>query len=53
MDSKLDFKEIIEAIRDSGFDGVLTFEMPPSPPENNAELSLSYIKKLMNEAGLK
>ncbi|MBP5291107.1 MAG: sugar phosphate isomerase/epimerase [Lachnospiraceae bacterium] len=52
MESQMDFREIIAAIRDSGFDGVLTFEMPPSPPENNAELSLAYIKKLMKEAGL-
>ena len=49
MDSKLDFPGIFRAIREVGFDGVLTFEMPPAPPENNAELSLAYVKKLMEE----
>ena len=45
MDSVMDFPSICRAIRESGFSGFLTFELPPSPPENSAELSLHYILK--------
>lgn len=47
MLSKMDFRAIAEAIRESGFDGVLTFEIPPAPPENAAGKSLAYIKGLL------
>lgn len=47
MVSSLDFPEIVKAILESGFTGNLTFEMPPSPPENNAEESLAYILGLL------
>lgn len=50
MDSKLDFEKIIAAIKEVGFSGYLTFEMPPAPPENNAEKSLAYVRKLYEEA---
>ena len=49
MLSKLDFPAIARAIRESGFDGVLTFEIPPSPPEDAAGRSLAYIKGLLND----
>ena len=45
--SQMDFPGIAEAIRMSGFDGVLTFEIPPSPPENAARESLAYIKRFL------
>ena len=44
MDSVLDFAAITTAIRESGFDGVLSFEMPP---ETSAEKSLAYIRNMM------
>lgn len=47
MDSAMDFPAIARAIRASGFDGFLTFEMPPAPPENNARESLAYLRKLL------
>ena len=43
-----DFRRIAEAVRESGFQGVLTFEIPPSPPENSAEQSLDFIKQLLS-----
>ncbi len=46
--SKMDFRRIAEAVRESGFQGVLTFEIPPSPPENSAEQSLDFIKQLLS-----
>ena len=47
MLSQMDFPAIVDAIRDSGFDGVLTFEIPPAPPEDAAGKSLAYIKGLL------
>ena len=47
MDSVLDFSKITEAIRTSGFQGTLAFEIPPSPPEDSAKRSLHYIRSLM------
>lgn len=47
--SKMDFPAIVRAIRESGFDGTLTFELRPSPPEDSARVSLDYIKALLNE----
>ena len=47
MDSVIDFHAVAEAIRASGFQGTLTFEMPPSPPEGSAGKSLEYIRQLM------
>ncbi len=47
MDSAMDFPAILQAIRESGFSGILTFEMPPSPPEENYIHSLRYIKDLL------
>ncbi len=42
MDSVMDFAEIMKAVKDSGFDGWLTFEIPPEPP-----VELEYIKGLL------
>ena len=47
MDSALDFAEIANAIKDSGFDGVLAFELPPAPPEDSAKKSLAFIRGLL------
>lgn len=46
-DCSMDFAGIARAIQKSGFSGFLTFEMPPSPPENNAEVSLRKMKELL------
>ena len=51
MDSKLDFAAIARAIKDSGFSGYLNFEMPPAPPQDNAEKSLAYIRRLLGGPG--
>ncbi len=48
--SKMDFRSITEAVCESGFDGVLTFEMPPSPPVGSAAKSLEFIKQLLSQA---
>ena len=45
MNSTLDFSKITKAIQESGFDGTLTFEMPP---ECSAKKSLEYIRGLMS-----
>ena len=47
MNSVLDFSKITKAIQESGFDGMLTFEMPP---EYSAKESLEYIRRLMNHS---
>ena len=46
MNSVLNFSRITKAIQESGFDGTLTFEMPP---ECSAKESLEYIQQLMNQ----
>ena len=45
MNSTLDFSNITKAIQESGFEGTLTFEMPP---ECSAKKSLEYIRGLMS-----
>lgn len=50
MDSAIDFSKVAEAIRASGFQGTLAFEMPPSPPEGSARKSLEYIRRLIERA---
>ena len=50
MDSAIDFSKVAEAIRASGFQGTLAFEMPPSPPEGSARKSLEYIRQLIEQA---
>ena len=47
--SRLDWPAIVRAIRASGFDGTLTFELRPAPPEDSAGRSLAYIKTLLQE----
>lgn len=47
MDSVIDFEVAMKALKESGFDGVLTFELDASKRENLAEDSLKYIKGLM------
>ena len=46
-ETRMDFAGIASAIRESGFSGFLTFEMTPSPPEDNARLSLKRMKELL------
>lgn len=50
MLSRLDFPAIAAAILRSGFDGALTFELPPAPPEDSARESLNYIRGLLSAA---
>ena len=49
MDSSMDFPAILQAVRESGFSRVLTFEMPPAPPEDNYLHSLRYIRNLLGD----
>ena len=48
--SRLDWPAIARAICASGFDGTLTFELAPAPPEDSAGKSLAYIKALLRDA---
>ena len=48
--SKLDFKDIAAAVRESGFDGVLNLEHKPSPPDGAAK-SLAYFRSLLSVTG--
>lgn len=47
MDSRMDFSAICRAILESGFNGNITFEVPPSPPEDSYIRSLEYIRSML------
>ena len=49
VESSLNFREILQAVRDSGFEGVFAFEIPEAPPEDSAVKSLAYVKKIYEE----
>ena len=46
-ESAMDFRDIAEAILSSGFSGFLTFEMPETPPADNAAVSLGKMKECL------
>lgn len=46
-DSALDWKEIVMAVKESGFSGALAFEIPENPPADSAAVSVSYIQDLV------
>ncbi|MDD6212861.1 MAG: sugar phosphate isomerase/epimerase [Clostridiales bacterium] len=50
MDSVIDFQAVAKALKTSGFDGWVSFEIPPSTPEDSAKYSLEYIREKLAEA---
>lgn len=47
IDSRIDFSAAMSALKESGFDGTLAFEINPNARADAAEESLNYIKGLM------
>lgn len=42
-----DYPQVIQALKDCGFQGTLAFEFRPTPPENAAKAGFDYIARLL------